>query len=405
MFRSKLVLLTMISIVSLALPRSSEAAKEAMGKLLDTLGYRPSQPRVFIKPNIVDSLPPTDPVDTDPSIVGGFVLALADRGTSEFVIGEGTGYFNDEKNWERLLEESGYKAMVADLVNNHGINVSTLNLETAERDDFPWTFGTLRLPLLCKTHAYINMAKMKTHMHTMVTLATKNQKGLLLLADKKAFHLGKKYGTLHENIKALGNAVQPELSIIDATRALEGSGPTIAANETSTRRLKLCIGGTSMAETDNAACKIMGIDVSEVQHLDKVEFEIAQGSEPLLPADPPFARPKIEIKMTEHFYRHVFESACTGCQIAMSRMFRKLVLVPELQKAFGTFQTEHGRIDLVLGTTSKEKLDEIASKGGQLVFFGNCTKKFAEKFEGSIHIAGCSPDHNDAIRILLGDTG
>src|SRR5271157_2999046 len=119
MFRSKLVLLTMISIVSLALPRSSEAAKEAMGKLLDTLGYRPSQPRVFIKPNIVDALPPTDPVDTDPSVVGGLILALVDRGASEFIIGEGSGYFSDnEQNWERLLEESGYTAMVADLVDH-----------------------------------------------------------------------------------------------------------------------------------------------------------------------------------------------------------------------------------------------------------------------------------------------
>ena len=402
MFRSKLILLNMISIVSLAIPRSSEAAKEAMGNLLDSLGYTPSRPNVFIKPNIVDSLPPTDSVDTDPSVVGGLVLALADRGANEFIIGEDSGYFSDnDNNWERLLEESGYKSMVADLVANHGINVSLVNLEPAERDDFPWEFGTLRLPTLCKTHAYINVAKMKTHMHTTVTLATKNQKGLLLLADKKAFHLGKKYGSLHENIKALGNAVQPELSIIDATRALEGSGPTVAAGETKVRRLKLCIGGTSMAETDNAACQIMGIDAAEVQHLGKVNAELAEGSEPLIPADPPFARAKVEIKMTENFYRHVFESACTSCHMAMSRMFRKIMFVPELRQAFQTYQTTHGRVDLILGMASKEEIDAIASNGGQLVFFGNCTKKLAEAFEGSIHVAGCSPDHNDAIRILF----
>lgn len=394
----------MIAIVSQALPRSSAETRDAMGKLVDCLGYTPSKPSVFIKPNIVDALPPTDPVDTDPSVVGGLILALADRGASEFIIGEGSGYFSDnEQNWERLLEESGYTAIVADLVDHHGISVSLVNLEPAEREDFPWTYGTLRLPTLCKTHAYINVAKMKTHMHAMVTLATKNQKGLLSLADKKAFHLGKKYGSLHENIKALGNTVQPELSIIDATRALEGSGPTVAAGETKVRRLRLCIGGTSMVETDNAACQIMGIDVTEVKHLDKVDIEIAVGSEPLIPADPPFERPKVEIKMTENFYRHVFESACTGCQMAMSRMFRKLVFVPELQKAFGTFQTEHGRVDLILGTASKEEIDKIASNGGQLVFFGNCTKNLAEMFDGSIHVAGCSPDHNDAIRILLGD--
>nr|MDO8110540.1 DUF362 domain-containing protein [Candidatus Sigynarchaeota archaeon] len=327
----------------------------------------------------------------------------------EFVIGEGSAYFsNDEKNWKRLLEESGYEAMVKELDEKHGIKTTIVNLETASREEYAWKYGVLKLPSLCKTHAYINVAKMKTHLHTMVTLVTKNQKGLLLLADKKAFHLSKKYGNLHENIKELGSIMKPELAIIDATRALEGSGPTqdpistmFAPGQTKVRRLKICIGGMDMTEVDNAACQIMGIPVDEVKHLAKVKISVAKGSQPLIPASPPFARPKIEIQMTEKFYRHVFEEACTGCQMGMSRMLRKIMALPELRERFLKFQTRHGRIDLILGNVQKEKVDEIAKKGGKLVFFGNCTKKLSELFSGSIHVPGCSPDHNDAIHILL----
>jgi uncharacterized protein (DUF362 family) len=373
-----------------------------MKRILEQLAFKPSSRRAFIKPNMVDATSPLEAVDTDPALVGGLVLALKERGVDEFVVGDGTGYFNEEKNWLRLLEESGYKAMADDLEKNHGIRVTIVNLETTPREEFPWKYGTLRLPSLCKTHAYINFAKMKTHTHTQVTLATKNQKGLLALADKKAFHLGKKYGNLHENIMALGNAVKPELTLIDATRALEGSGPTTApAGQTKVRRLKSCIGGTSMLETDNAACELMGIPVESVLHLSKVPVTLASGSEPLVPFSPPFARPNPEIMATDNFFVHMFDTCCTGCQMSRSRLFRKISFVPEINKLFAQFRYKHGRVDFVMGAMSDEIIEKIKARGGTLVFYGNCTKKMAEKL-GAIHVPGCPPDHNDAINLLLG---
>ncbi len=373
-----------------------------MKLILEQLNFKPSSRRVFIKPNMVDATSPLEAVDTDPTLVGGLVLALKERGVEEFVIGDGTGYFNEEKNWLRLLEESGYKAMADDLEKNHGIRVTLVNLETTLREEFPWKYGKLKLPSLCKTHAYINFAKMKTHTHTQVTLATKNQKGLLALADKKAFHLGKKYGNLHENIMALGNAVNPELTLIDATRALEGSGPTTApAGQTKVRRLRICIGGTSMLETDNAACELMGIPIESVRHLSKVHVSIASGSEPLVPFSPPFARPNLEIMATDNFFVHMFDTCCTGCQMSRSRLFRKISFVPEINKLFAKFRYEHGRVDFIMGAMSDEDIEAIRARGGTLVFYGNCTKKMAEKL-GAIHVPGCPPDHNDALNVLLG---
>ncbi|NMC07093.1 MAG: DUF362 domain-containing protein [Candidatus Lokiarchaeota archaeon] len=392
----------MITIVPVPITRSVDDVKSPMLRMLEQLDFKPSTRRAFIKPNMVDATSPLEAVDTDPIVVGGLILALRERGMDEFVVGDGTGYFNEERNWLRLVEESGYKAMVNGLEQDHGIRVEIVNLETTPREDYTWKFGTIRLPSLCKTHSYINFAKMKTHTHTQVTLACKNQKGLLSLADKKAFHLGKKYGNLHETIKALSSAVQPELAIIDATRALEGSGPTTApAGQTKVRRLKVCIGGTSMVELDNAACVMMSIPVETVRHLDKVDVATASGSEPLVPFSPPFARPNPEIMATENFFVHMLDTCCTGCQMARSRLFRKITFVPELNQVFAKFRGEHGRIDFILGSVSDADIKKIQARGGKLIFFGNCTKKIAEKL-GAMHLPGCPPDHNEAIHVLLG---
>ncbi|MBN2151623.1 MAG: DUF362 domain-containing protein [Candidatus Lokiarchaeota archaeon] len=395
----------MISIVRVPATRSARDTLEPIQQLLEQIDYRPSSRKVFIKPNMVDATSPLEAVDTDPALVGGLVLALKERGADEFAIGDGTGYFNEEKNWLRLVEESGYKAMADDLEKNHGIGLTIVNLETAPREGFPWKFGSIKLPSLCRTHAYINFAKMKTHVHTQVTLACKNQKGLLSLADKKAFHLGKKYSDLHENIKALASAVRPELAIVDATRALEGSGPTTApAGQTKVRRLKLCLGGPDMVEVDNAACQLMGIPVDSVRHLNRVPVAVARGSEPLQPIVPPFVRPNPEIMATDNFFVHMSETCCTGCQMSRSRMFRKISFVPDINQLFARFRYQHGRVDFVMGSTSDDAIEAIKGRGGTLVFYGNCTKAAADKF-GGIHVPGCPPDHNVAIDVLLGKAG
>ena len=394
----------MITIVEVPSTRRVKKALEPMRKLLTQLDYTPSLDRVFIKPNMVDAVGPLEAVDTDPVLVEALVIALNEKGTvKEFVIGDGSAYFSSEaRNWERLIENSGYKVMI-DRLQESGINARLFNVEDDERDEYEWKFGTLKLPHICKTHAYINFAKMKTHVHTTVTLTLKNQKGLLCLGDKKQFHLGKKYENLHEAIHELGSTIQPELCLIDATRALEGSGPATApGGQTKVRKLNLLMGGTNMVELDNAACTLMGIDIESVSHLPLSEVTVVVGSKPLSPVNPPFIKPELEIKMSDSIYRHTFETCCTGCQMSLSRMFRKIMFVPENREKFIKYQKENPRSDILMGKMDDSVVEEIAAQNGVLIFFGNCTKKLSEKFGGK-HIPGCSPDHNEAIGIILND--
>ncbi len=381
--------------------RPVEKTKIALGEMLDALQYTPSKSEILIKPNIVDALPARAAVDTDPAVVAGLILALNERGEYRFTIGENSGYFSSkEENFERLLKESGYQKMVETLQTKYQIPVEVVNLEFADMEKHDWKYGTLKLPVIARSHAYIDIAKMKTHLSAQVTLSLKNQKGLLLLKDKKKFHLG--YGgkgDLHDCIWQLGQVIQPELAIVDATRALEGTGPTEAPEgQTSVRKLGICIAGTNATEVDNASCILMGIPVGEVQHLLEVPVTLTPKSLPLEPVNPTFRRPEPYIKYGG-IYLHTSMWACTGCQMSFSRTMRKMMLVPELKEKLVKLQEKFARLDVFQGKTSIEAIGPDINRE-TIFMMGNCTKKLAKDL-GVTHIHGCPPDHNAAIEKLL----
>ena len=385
--------------------RTSEDVKGPMVRLLEDLNYRPSKPRIFLKPNIVDAVKPQEAVVVDPVVTGGLILALYERGAKEFVIAEGTGFFSrEDKNMTHLLETTGYTKLVQTLDKKYGLDIPLVNLEKAEREEYAWEFGKLLLPKLCRTHAYINIAKLKTHAHTLVTLTLKNQKGLLRFEDKRNFHRGFQgiNANLHDYIRALGIAVRPELAIIDATRALEGTGPTTQGEgQTKVRQLNLCIGGTEMNEIDCVGCRIMGIAPAEVKHLKEVPVQLAPRSLPLenAIANPPFQRPEMEVRMG-NFRIYELETACTGCQISLSRTFRKLMFVPELRESFTELIKKNPRVIIIMGKAPPDFVKSIAAQKCKVLFWGNCLKKDAQIY-AKAHVPGCSPDHNDAIKVLL----
>ena len=390
----------MITIVQVK-PDSLEAVKTAMVKLIEQIGYTPSKPRIFLKPNVVDALEPSHAVDVDPMVTGGLILALNEKfDIEDFVIGENSGYFSEkEETFQRLIETSGYKEIVEDLKENYGIPVKMINLEYVDMDEYEWKFKPfkLKLPAILKTHAYINMPKMKTHGTCMVTLGVKNQKGLLLLKDKKRFHLGfrddegKYQSNLHECIFELGKLVQPELTICDATTALEGNGPTTNPGTTWVKTLNICIGGTDMIEVDNASCQIMGIPMDLVEHVEEVEVSLAPGSLPLI-CEEPFRRP---VKRTEPYgnmYHHSSMWMCTGCQMTLSRMNRKIAYTPELREKLREREKKYERIDFFVGRTEEE---DIPEDHGVLLFCGNCTKKVSRLYPDAVHVPGCPPHYRE----------
>ncbi len=129
----------------------------------------------LLKPNIVIPAKPKSAIITHPAVVEAVVGVLEEKGFEDIVIGEGAGLGADERI---IFDVAGYKKLEKD-------GVRLVNLNKSERVEINWKYGTLKIPKMVKeADLYVNMPKMKTHGQTIVTLAMKNQKGILSNAEK-----------------------------------------------------------------------------------------------------------------------------------------------------------------------------------------------------------------------------
>ena len=402
----------MISIVETK-QKPIEETERSISKILQDLNFKPKCSQIFIKPNIVDATDPRNPTITHPKVVEGLILALTKLGGKNFIIGENSGYFSfKEEHFQRLLKETKYERMIKKLQKNYGIDVVSENLEFTNFIDVDWKYGTLSIPKYVKTHTYINVPKMKSHLMTGATLSLKNQKGLLLLKDKKQFHLG--YGgrtNLHDCITELGSTIKPDFNLVDATTALEGTGPSMhPEGQTKIRSLNLCIGGENMIEVDNACLTIMGISHAEAPHIPSTQINLSSNSLPLIPAHPPFQKPANFIKYG-NIYSRCSSWGCTGCQMAYSRIFRKFSFNPSLMEKWTKLQEKYPIINFYIG---KRNLVEIEIDSYPKIFFGRCTKKnyeeYRQKIQEKFHpemlnnvlfVPGCPASHTEGLEAIL----
>jgi uncharacterized protein (DUF362 family) len=357
--------------------------REAAFRLLKRMNWQPKTGRVLIKPNVgATSLR----ANTDPEVVRGIIKYLKSLDIRDIIIGEGavvTEYESTDYNyhycgWDRLAAEE---------------SVRLVDLNTCEHSVIPWRYGSLRIPALLKGRTYINVAKMKTHMQTGVSLCLKNQKGLLAPSARKEFHrLG-----LHSAIAHLAQAVQPELCMVDAVQSLEGSGP---GNLGTSKYTGILIAGYDMLEVDRSCCVLMGIDPLTVEHI-RILCELR--GEPSQP-NPENAKliyeASLKFKLPEKEFAflntHMIpdQSACTACLSSVGKM-SKLA-----RRSWGgrLYFLRHGilrRLDIIVGNPP-----ELPRDHGFCIFYGSCARKIAEKHPEYPYIGGCPPRSGFALETL-----
>ena len=105
----------------------------------------------------------------------------------------------------------------------------------------------------------ISIPVMKTHLMTLVTLSLKNMMGMVPGKGKHVLHnLG-----LHAPIADLNKIVKPDISFIDATICMEGTGPTGG----SAKKMGLFIASLDPVAADTVGTRIMGINPKKVEHI------------------------------------------------------------------------------------------------------------------------------------------
>jgi len=361
-------------VLFIARTRYSEV-RSAVEAGLEACGFDPGSKRILIKPNIVNAHAPEVGATAHPAILEAL---LEHFGGKRCIIAESCVVGVD-------TDETFKRTGLLRLASRHGAEV--VNLQTVSRAPRGWEFGELLLPRLLDECAYINVAKMKTHVLTGVTLCLKNQKGILTNADKMHFHrLG-----LDKAIPALYDVLKPDLSIIDAVWALEGEGPGKFGKR---KDLGLLLLGNDALELDNLALQVMGFEPGEVGHIPSVELGEVRGV-PLDEVRTKFRRSKGYYKKINLYYFPC--GACSGCTNAISETVKGLIKRPWKHplKVVGF---------ALKGVLKKRVFLAGIDAGyqhvrGATVCVGNCAAKFADR-EGLPSVPGCPPAAKDILELL-----
>jgi len=209
--------------------------------------------RVVVKPNMLLPAAPDKAIVTHPDIVRIVAEYLLDKGAAVQV--------SDSPavgNFHKVVRQSGYFKALNDL------DVDLKPLKGSVQVDIGEPFGTIDIARdIAEADMVINLAKLKSHVHMMLTLGVKNMFGTIVGLRKPEWHLrtGVDRARFAQLLVQIYQAVRPAYTIVDGITALEGQGP---GRSGSPRELGLLIGGANAHAVDKTICTVLGLDPGEL---------------------------------------------------------------------------------------------------------------------------------------------
>ena len=346
---------------------------------LSELKYKPQHERVLIKPCIPSPCRVGTPYIADYRITNGVIDYLRHCGIKTIIVGEGP-----LRDYGKAFAVSGYEKMCK----KKGVRL--INLHEAERRGMAWDYGEIQIPSLIFDSEYINIAKLKVHTSTTVTLGMKNQMGLLRREDNKNIHL---HG-LHRPIAVLSGVVKPNLIIIDAINGEQGGAH--GKHGHAVQGINLIICGTSLLSTDATAARLMGFSLENIDHL-KIARDMGLGDFEDEMMGIPLDECQMDfIPLTDHrricnLYYHWTDETCSGCLGLMAEIRTAALTHPW---HLGKF-IHHGLLQRMDIFTGKPKT--IPETSGTVLGVGNCMADIAKKYGISL-VTGCPPRGVDVVR-------
>lgn len=363
--------------------------KEYVSKLFDPLCPEITKP-VFIKPNLAVPADPESGVVTDIKLISSLIDFLRSKGAEKISVGEGPviGY-----DTQTVFSETGYAELAQDK------DFELVDLNSASRKTVTWHYGEILIPEIVLESFYINVAKLKTHVQTTVSLTLKNQKGILLPKDKKNFH--RNWG-LNLPIAHLAEAVKPDLAIIDGMIGLEGDGPLSNGKP---KKLGIIAASDNMVELDSICCHLVGINPHDVLHLKHAE-KVGLGN---IPANASMFQelqlPSSGFEMANEDFRKMGKLysirnpyACTGCGDSIACAIEKIKSNPKHWPRLASklaFRALIGGLVILSGKNCPTK-----GLKGKRICIGECTRELASE-NGLVFVSGCPPKPEDIIPALL----
>jgi uncharacterized protein (DUF362 family) len=351
--------------------------------------------RVLLKPNAGRFVAPGTGVITDPRVVAAAADYFKPR-CKEVVIGDspilGVKPLSNLEigGYAQVAKERGITA-----VNVDGVPPLRLAIPDGK------AVKKLRVCRIWQEVDYVvSIPVIKTHMHTQVSLALKNMKGLLYKKEKVRLHQLPVKGRSSREIKMLdiaiadlGTVLGPHLSLIDGTVGQEGLGPSAG----SPKRLGLVLGSSDFLAADAVACRLMGFDPEGVHHLRLCAERLGR----TLKSKDIEVRPKNFRSMAVKFkappkklslsFPGMKLQDCDSCSACLSTIF---AFLQRYSKELD-YMTQAGELKLSTGSGVKDT-------GPDTFLIGNCAIQAVQR---GFAVKGCPPVASQIFEVIKKQRG
>ncbi len=227
--------------------------------------------RVVLKVNLLMKSNPDSAVTTHPAVVCAVVKSLQARGVREIIVADSPSGAFTMTRLNSIYAGCGMTA-AAELGATLNQDLSSVSLQTESAAN-P-SFDVLKV--VRNADLVIGIAKLKTHSLTGISGAVKNYFGVVPGLEKPQYHFRYPEKSAFGGMLCdLYEALQPDISLLDAVVGMEGNGPSGGTPRT----FGFLAGGQNAHHIDRVACYLIGVDPRLAL---TVQTGIARG---LVPAD------------------------------------------------------------------------------------------------------------------------
>lgn len=337
---------------------------------------------VLLKPNLVRSTPPNIYATTDLRVVYSVAKMAIEAGASQVTIGDKPGW---KKTARSVFEELGVDK-IAKLLD---VKTCFFDEDQLVEVDLPASkvFDKIFVPkTVMQSDVLINLPKVKTHIHEIVSLGIKNLHGIVMDNQRLMNHRN----DLAYKLVDILRVKKPALTVSDCIWPMEGQGPLNGHN---IKNFNVILAGTDVVSVDAVTCEVMGIDPSEVDTIRIASAEnlgvgdlqkIRAVGAKIAHVKRHFKRPCLSSSGVYPNVLSMESGVCQGCLSCVRHSVDRLAFEQKIQKV--------GQVTVCSGKHSYDKPELLPAKN-EVWLVGDCAAEAStSNSKAKINIVpGCPP--------------
>lgn len=210
---------------------------------------------VVVKPNIGWDREPEAAANTNPELVGRIISHCMNAGAKKVYVFDNSCDYGPSCYKTSGIQNAVKTAGATIVPGNHERYYQEVEIPNAKKLNH-----TKVHELILESDVYINVPVLKHHSSSGLTLAMKNQMGVVW--DRGVYHAK----DLHRCIADFCLYRKPDLNIMDAYRVTLRNGPQRAGKDDVVLKKDLLL-STDIIAIDAAAAKIFGVNPREIRHI------------------------------------------------------------------------------------------------------------------------------------------